>query len=65
MDLERIRRANQHLTGFVTDVLNFARLDAGQVELDVADVDLADVVGDVYTGAAVNSVASGAPQALR
>jgi PAS domain S-box-containing protein len=47
LDLERIRRANQHLTGLVTDVLNFARLDAGQVELDVADVDLADVVGDV------------------
>ena len=46
LDLERIRRANQHLTGLVTDVLNFARLDAGQVELDLVDVDLADVVRD-------------------
>ena len=47
LDLERVRRANQHLTGLVTDVLNFARLDAGQVELDVGEVDLADVVMDV------------------
>jgi Signal transduction histidine kinase len=47
LDLERIRRANQHLTGLVTDVLNFARLDAGQVELDVEDIELSDVVRDV------------------
>ena len=47
LDLERVRRANQHLTGLVTDVLNFARLDAGQVEIDVVDVELADVVRDV------------------
>ncbi|MDB4915965.1 MAG: sensor protein [Gemmatimonadetes bacterium] len=46
-DLERIRRANHHLMGLVTDVLNFARLDAGQVEFHVADVELASVVGDL------------------
>jgi signal transduction histidine kinase len=46
-DLARIRRANQHLTGLVTDILNFARIDAGQVEFRVADVDLAVVLADV------------------
>ena len=48
-DLERLRRANQHLTGLVNDVLNFARLDAGQVEYHVAAVDLGPVVSDLET----------------
>jgi PAS domain S-box-containing protein len=43
-DLERIRLANQHLMSLVTDVLNFARLDAGQIEFRLADVELASVV---------------------
>jgi len=46
-DLERIRRANQHLMALVTDILNFARLDAGQLEYRLADVELATVVADV------------------
>ena len=46
-DLARIQRANQHLTGLVTDILNFARLDAGQVEYAVTDVPLAAVLTDV------------------
>ena len=46
-DLERVRRANQHLMGLVTDILNFARLEAGQVEFHLAAVDLAPLVGDL------------------
>jgi signal transduction histidine kinase len=46
-DLERIRRANQHLTALVTDVLNFARLDAGRVEFRAEPVRLGDLVADV------------------
>jgi signal transduction histidine kinase len=46
-DLVRIRRANQHLTGLVTDILNFVRLDAGQVEFHLADVPLGPVLADV------------------
>jgi PAS domain S-box-containing protein len=46
-DLERIRRASQHLMGLVTDVLNFARLDAGKVEFKITDIDLASVVEDI------------------
>jgi signal transduction histidine kinase len=46
-DMARIRRANQHLTGLVTDVLNFARLEAGQVEYHVAEVHLGPLVADL------------------
>ncbi len=46
-DLERIRRANQHLMSLVTDILNFARLDAGQIEFRLADVEFGSVVADL------------------
>ena len=46
-DIARIRRANQHLTALVTDLLNFARLEAGQVEYQLAPVEVAAVVADV------------------
>ena len=46
-DLERVRLANQHLMSLVTDVLNFARVDAGQIEFRPADVELASVVGEL------------------
>jgi signal transduction histidine kinase len=46
-DLERIKRASQHLLGLINDILSFAKLEAGQVELDVGDVDLPATVGEV------------------
>jgi PAS domain S-box-containing protein len=46
-DVARIRRANQHLTALVTDVLNFARLEAGQVALHPALVELGPVIDDL------------------
>jgi signal transduction histidine kinase len=46
-DLERVRLANQHLMSLVTDILNFARVDAGQIEFRPADVELASVVGEL------------------
>ncbi len=36
--LERIERSHAHLLRLINDVLNFARLDAGQVRYDLADV---------------------------
>jgi signal transduction histidine kinase len=48
-DLDRLRRANQHMAGLVTDVLNFARLDAGQVEYRTEDVELAPLIADLET----------------
>jgi signal transduction histidine kinase len=58
-DLARIQRANQHLTGLVTDILNFARLDAGQVEYAVTDVPLAAVLTDVEALVAPQIAAKG------
>jgi signal transduction histidine kinase/PAS domain-containing protein len=46
-DLERVRRANQHMAGLVTDVLNFARLEAGQVEYHPEAVPLGPLVRDL------------------
>ncbi|HYW31973.1 MAG TPA: ATP-binding protein [Gemmatimonas sp.] len=46
-DLARIALANQHITALVTDILNFARIDAGQIEYHLVDVDLASLVSDV------------------
>jgi len=46
-DLERIRRANQYLLSLVNDILNFARLDAGQVEYHITGVELAALLADI------------------
>jgi PAS domain S-box-containing protein len=39
-DLERIKRSGQYLLGLINDVLNFAKLDAGQVEFRLEDVEV-------------------------
>jgi PAS domain S-box-containing protein len=46
-DFARIGRASQHLMSLITDILNFARLDAGQVEFHIEDVPLAPLVADL------------------
>ena len=43
-DLRRIRRASQHLLSLINDILNYARLEAGSVELHVSDIILADAL---------------------
>jgi signal transduction histidine kinase len=58
-DLARIQRANQHLTGLVTDVLNFARIDAGKVEYAIAAVPLGAVLADVEALVAPQLAAKG------
>jgi signal transduction histidine kinase len=44
-DLRRIRRASQHLLSLINDILNYARLEAGTVELHLSDILLADALG--------------------
>jgi signal transduction histidine kinase len=42
--LVRIRRSQQHLTGLINEVLNYARLESGMVTYDVRPILIADVV---------------------
>jgi PAS domain S-box-containing protein len=46
-DLERIDRNQRHLLGLINDILNFAKIEAGRVRLDLADVSLNEVLGQM------------------
>jgi signal transduction histidine kinase len=46
-DLDRIRRSGQHLLGLINDILNFAKLEAGQVEIRPTDVPVSALIADV------------------
>jgi PAS domain S-box-containing protein len=43
-DLERIKRSGQYLLSLINDVLNFAKLEAGQVEIRVEELPAASLV---------------------
>ncbi|HEX5971091.1 MAG TPA: HAMP domain-containing sensor histidine kinase [Gemmatimonadaceae bacterium] len=45
--LERIARSQQMLLSLINDVLNFAKLDAGQVQYRMSDVSLAEALAPV------------------
>ena len=45
--LGRVDRAQRHLLGLINDVLNYARVEAGRVEYDLAPVLVRDVMTDV------------------
>jgi PAS domain S-box-containing protein len=57
--LGRVGRAQAHLLGLVTDVLNFTRLEEGRVTFDVREVAVADVVRDVVPLVAPQLAAKG------
>jgi PAS domain S-box-containing protein len=46
-DLARVRRSQQHLLGIINDLLNFSRIEAGQVRYSLETVQLAQVFDDV------------------
>ncbi|HJQ09464.1 MAG TPA: PAS domain S-box protein [Gemmatimonadaceae bacterium] len=46
-DLGRIKRSQQHLLGIINDILNFSRIEAGQMTYDYATVPLGDVIKTV------------------
>jgi signal transduction histidine kinase len=43
-DLRRVRRAGQHLLALITNILEFARVDAGHVAVEHGDVGIDDVL---------------------
>ncbi|HEX8672822.1 MAG TPA: PAS domain S-box protein [Longimicrobium sp.] len=45
--LERIRRTQQHLLGIITDLLNYSRIEAGQVEYDLTPVPAREIIDAV------------------
>jgi PAS domain S-box-containing protein len=45
--LERIRRTQQHLLGIITDLLNYSRIEAGQVEYDITPVPACEIIDAV------------------
>ena len=58
-DLERVKRAQQHLLGLINDVLNFAKLEAGRIELEIRDVALGELLDDVEALIAPQAAARG------
>lgn len=44
--LNRIQRAGQHLQSIISEVLNYAHLDAGRVSYQLRDVDVEDLMDD-------------------
>jgi signal transduction histidine kinase len=58
-DLERIRRAQRHLLGLINDVLNFAKLEAGRLELHLEPVEVDEVLSAVEALTAPQAQAAG------
>jgi signal transduction histidine kinase/CheY-like chemotaxis protein/putative methionine-R-sulfoxide reductase with GAF domain len=50
-DLEAIHGSGQHLLGLINDILDISKIEAGKMELNFADVDLAEVVEGVMSTA--------------
>ena len=46
-DLQRIKRSQQHLLGLINDILNFSRMEAGQITYDYSTVALSNVIENV------------------
>ena len=46
-DLQRIQRSARHLLSLINQILNFAKLDAGQVPLELQRVPLGDALADL------------------
>jgi signal transduction histidine kinase len=61
--LDRIQRNGRHLLGLINDVLDLSKIEAGQVNLSLADYSLKDVVQSVHS--AVEALAKEKRIALR
>jgi PAS domain S-box-containing protein len=57
--LDRIRRSQQHLMGIISDLLNFSRIEAGQVTYDIAPILLTQILDTVLAMVEPQSLAKG------
>jgi signal transduction histidine kinase len=57
--LERIRRSQQHLLGIINDLLNFSRIEAGQIEYDFGSVPVHEMLESVGHMIAPQAAAKG------
>jgi PAS domain S-box-containing protein len=46
-DVERMRRSGQHLLSLINDILNFAKIEAGQLSYQIEAVPVAELLGDL------------------
>jgi len=58
-DIARIRRSQQHLLTLINDVLNFAKVDAGQAEYHITAVPVDDALRDTESMIAPQILAKG------
>jgi signal transduction histidine kinase len=47
VDLERIKRNQQHLLSLINDILNFAKLEAGRVQFQCVEVSMNEALGEL------------------
>jgi len=57
--LDKIRLSGEHLLGIIDDILDFSKLDAGKLKIDVADFDLRRVLESVNNLVAGKAAAKG------
>jgi signal transduction histidine kinase len=57
--LERIRKSQQHLMGIISDLLNFSRIESGQVTYDIAPILLSHVLDLVLPMVETQTLAKG------
>jgi len=50
-DVERIRRAGNHLLALISDVLDVSKIEAGKIELQPESFDLAGLIEEIAAGA--------------
>ncbi len=47
LDLERINRSQRHLLSVINDILNFAKVEAGRLKLNLADISMNEALGEL------------------
>ena len=50
-DLNKIHNAGQHLLKLVNEVLDLSKIEAGKMELDLEETDLAELLGEIVEAA--------------